>query len=132
MAASNSDVQDEKVPPTPAADAIPDPAALAELTELCRLARHLSTEKATLEAAHKEVTAEINRIAEELNLPRAVAWDEWTLRRAPGSRKEISAEKLMERGVPLAVIQDSTVVKTWEPYAVFGVKARKDKKGGDE
>lgn len=128
--APDSVENEDKSPPVPASEAIPDPDALAELTELCALARRCSLEKSIIEGTQKELSKIINDKARELGLPRAVSWDEWTLRRAPGSKSEIKAEKLMERGVSLKVIQECTVTVSWEPYAVFPIKTKKPKGGG--
>jgi hypothetical protein len=112
--------------PTSIDDAVPDADDRAALAEMCRVARDISEEKSALESTYKAIMADIKELAGRIGVPRRVIGDGWELRKTTSTRETIVAERLMERGVPLAVIQDSTKVTTSESYGLYGVKPAKE------
>jgi hypothetical protein len=58
----------------------------------------------------------------KLKVRRAIKGDTWHAIRVQGSKSTIVAERLLEHGVGMDVIEESTETKTWENWQVRGVK----------
>lgn len=97
----------------------------AKLASRCAQYRDLSEEIAALKAAQESTMKEIRELATANGLTR-VAGDTWLLTRSAG-QKRLSAEKLLEQGVAMQVIEAATV-RGASFYKVLGRK----QDGGDE
>jgi hypothetical protein len=117
------------------------PPTLDEIAELQPGVRELGLEAAAaycyqLQAEIKakqetrdQILEQINAAAEELRLPPRVMGNDglWEIRKARGGgAKKIVAEKLLQHGVTMDVIEAATVTgATWEKYTIFTVPAKK-------
>ena len=80
---------------------------------------------ADLESAKKALMSEIEQLdIDNLGVTR-IAGMGWDLMKVPGGRSDIRAERLLEKGVKMTVIEYATVKTTWEKWQVRNQKADK-------
>jgi hypothetical protein len=102
-------------------DDVADPKVRRKLDRLCKEHRELREQINGLEKLTKETGDEIRAIAEHEGIDK-IKGDGWLLLKTRTERKTISAEKLLQMGVELSVIEAATEVKVSEGYQVRGVK----------
>jgi hypothetical protein len=92
-----------------------------KLDDICQQIVSLSDTIADLEREKKDLTSNAESIAKSLHLEK-IQGEGWLLYKGKGGRKDIKAELLLSQGVSLKKIDNATVEKTWEFYAVKRVK----------
>lgn len=102
-----------KTTPAIPVEEIKNTKARKQLPTLCAEYRDLAEQKAAIDAAQKELMTDIKALAKSARLT-AVQGDGWRLSRFKSGRSSISAEKLLENGVAVPVIEASTVRQEWE------------------
>lgn len=104
-----------------------------QLNRLCAAARQAKERETSYNTLYKELLTEIRKITDQLpDFPERVLGTTWDLRRLAGESEKISAERLLEYGVSLRVVQEATVKTPWETYALYGVGRRKRKEAEGE
>lgn len=102
-----------------------------ELRNLLDEAFDLGNQIKELEAKKKQALNDADALRKKLRLPGKITSSLWTTVLKLGISKTIKADKLLERGVPIQVIEDCTQVSTYETFYVQGRKSDKDKKEGE-
>lgn len=97
-------------------------AARDRLPDLCAQYREYSQEKSALEAAMKSIKQDIDAIAKKARIVNSVGGDGWQLTRVTSTRRTLSKERLLEKGVTMPVIEYATTEKRSTYYRVLDRK----------
>lgn len=97
-------------------------AARDRLPDLCAQYREYSQEKSALEAAMKSIKQDIDAIAKKARIVNSVGGDGWQLTRVTSTRRTLSKERLLEKGVKMPVIEYATTEKRSTYYRVLDRK----------
>lgn len=98
-----------------------DPAVAAQLSVACTEYRRLADEKGAIEAAMKLLMPDIAKLGEKVGVDK-VRGNGWLLLNVEGGRSDIDAKKLVEKGVPIEVVNAATVKRTWSNWQVRSSK----------
>lgn len=97
--------------------------ARKRLPSLCAQYREYAQEKGAIEAAMKSIKSDIDAIAKKARIVSTVGGEGWMLSRTTSTRKSLSREKLLEKGVGMDLIEAATVEKRSTFYRVLERKA---------
>jgi hypothetical protein len=88
------------------------------LIKLCAEYRELADQAAALETAKKALMVDIKAHANAARVKK-VAGEGWMLIKVKGGSSKISAEKLLEKGVRIGIIEHATVKSEWSYFQVL-------------
>lgn len=111
----------DSIPPVDI-QSIPDLKARRHLPQLCQQYREVQSQITALEAAKRDLMTNIRSYADSLGVDK-VAGDGWMLTHVVQIRTAIEAERLLQKGVKLSVIEYATVETPIEYWSVLNRKS---------